>query len=272
MTEGANGLKLSLNFTFKFRFFCIFSDLGSAIIDLAPKALGPNSILPWNQPIVFSFDNSRAVIFNNSSSGNFSKVAPNEKDTSKSKFRRIIKANNNKTKNAGYNSYAQYLGVEPEKVKKWFGWIGEVPQDSKYEKIKSYVDFISTGVDMNKLMTHDIPPLQYAVEPILPEGFACVAGRPKSMKSWTMLDMIFCIQNGLPFWDHKTVQGDCLGIFNEDGKRRLKDRIIKLGHQKLKFPTIALEAPYLGFGLEESIIDSTYFINTSDKYFKAITK
>ena len=185
----------------------------------------------------------------------FSKVAPNERDTSHSKFRRIVKANNKKTKNAGYTAYSTYLGVEAEDVKKWFGWIGEVPQDSKYEKIKSYVDFISTGVDMNKLMTHDIPPLQYAVEPILPEGFACIAGRPKSMKAWTMLDMIFCIQNGLPFWDHKTVQGDCLGIFNEDGIRRLKDRIIKLGHQKLKFPTIALEAPYLGFGLEESIID-----------------
>ena len=45
-TEGANGLKLSLNFIFKFNSFCIFSDLGSAKIDLPPKALGPNSILP----------------------------------------------------------------------------------------------------------------------------------------------------------------------------------------------------------------------------------
>ena len=44
--EGANGLKLSLYFTFKFKFFCILSDLGSPKIDLPPKALGPNSILP----------------------------------------------------------------------------------------------------------------------------------------------------------------------------------------------------------------------------------
>ena len=44
--EGAKGLKLSLNLIFKFKFFCIFSDLGSAIIDLPPNALGPNSILP----------------------------------------------------------------------------------------------------------------------------------------------------------------------------------------------------------------------------------
>ena len=130
-------------------------------------------------------------------------------------------------------------------------WDGEGTGWASFERLHKFAS--SLGLDMNKLMTEDIPPLQYAVEPILPEGFACVAGRPKSMKSWTMLDLIFCIQNGLSFWGHKIVQGDCLGIFNEDGKRRLKDRIIKLGHQKLKFPTIALEAPYLGFGLEESI-------------------
>ena len=45
-TDGANGLKLSRYLTFKFKFFCISSDLGSPKIDLPPKALGPNSILP----------------------------------------------------------------------------------------------------------------------------------------------------------------------------------------------------------------------------------
>ena len=49
-------VKLSLYFTFKLRFFCILSDLGSPKIDLPPKALGPNSILPWNHPIAFSSD------------------------------------------------------------------------------------------------------------------------------------------------------------------------------------------------------------------------
>ena len=43
---GAKGLKLSLYLTLRFKFFCILSDLGSAKIDLPPKALGPNSILP----------------------------------------------------------------------------------------------------------------------------------------------------------------------------------------------------------------------------------
>ena len=39
-------LKLSLNFTLRFKFFSILSALGSPSIDLLPSALGPNSILP----------------------------------------------------------------------------------------------------------------------------------------------------------------------------------------------------------------------------------
>ena len=39
-TEGAKGLKLSLYLTFKFKIFCILSEVGSPKIDLPPKALG----------------------------------------------------------------------------------------------------------------------------------------------------------------------------------------------------------------------------------------
>ena len=59
--EGAKGLKLSLNFILRFKFFCIEGDLGSAKIDLFPNALGPNSILPWNQPTIFWFAKASAV-------------------------------------------------------------------------------------------------------------------------------------------------------------------------------------------------------------------
>lgn len=50
---------------------------------------------------------------------------------------------------------------------------------------------------------------------------------------------------------HETTQGDCLYLALEDSKRRIKDRIIKLGYQKLNPPTILLasDVPYLGFWL-----------------------
>ena len=35
-------------------------------MDLPPRALGPNSILPWNQPIASPFDKSSTVLFNKS--------------------------------------------------------------------------------------------------------------------------------------------------------------------------------------------------------------
>jgi len=53
-TTGATGRKssrslISLSFT------CISAWIGEARIDRAPKALGPNSIRPWNQPITRSW-------------------------------------------------------------------------------------------------------------------------------------------------------------------------------------------------------------------------
>ena len=48
---------------------------------------------------------------------------------------------------------------------------------------------------MIKLRGEDIPPLNYVVEPILPEGLVLWAGRPKARKSWTALDLTYCVEN-----------------------------------------------------------------------------
>jgi len=95
--------------------------------------------------------------------------------------------------------------------------------------------------------------LKYAVQNILPEGLNIFAGRPKAMKSWTALDLCYCVQNGIKFLTHDVEQGDALYLALEDSKRRMKDRVLKLGHGFKKHPTIDLEAPYLGFGLEEDL-------------------
>ena len=78
------------------------------------------------------------------------------------------------------------------------------------------------------------PEMQYAVRPILPEGLILWAGRPKGNKSWTALDLVYCVQNGLDFLGHKTIQGDCLYLSLEDNKRRLKSRQEKLALDKTK--------------------------------------
>jgi len=181
----------------------------------------------------------------------YSVVAPGDKEATSAKFQRIVKANNKEVKNAGYNYFADYIGVDREKVRTWFGWIGETPGITKSKK--SFRNFLTAGIDMQKLRTEDIPPLQFAIKPILPEGLTLFCGRAKSMKSWTMLLISYAVQNGLKFLDHTTIQGDCLYLGLEDSKRRLKDREKKLKLNNLTPPTVDVEAPYLDMGLEESL-------------------
>ena len=181
---------------------------------------------------------------------------PNGRDTTESKMRRIVKSNNNNpSRQSGYKSLAEQLQVDPLKIKNLFKKLGSVPQSDDYEKVKTVKDFSSKGLDMHVLMNTEIAPLKYAIRPILPEGFVCIAGRPKAMKSWTMLKIAYAVVNGVDFMGHKTEQGDVLYLALEDSKRRIKDRVIKMGEEKSKHPTILLadEIPYLGFGFEESI-------------------
>ena len=186
----------------------------------------------------------------------FERATPNHKDCTHSNFNRKIRSNNRKKLNAGYTAFAQCIGIEAVEVKKWFSWIGEVPTDPKYQRVKSYKDFLSTDIDMKSLMTKDIPEMQYSVSPILPEGVVVWAGRPKGMKSWTALKCCYAVQNGMDFLGHPTTKGDCLYLALEDSERRLKDRVHKLGLEKSKeHPYTNTEAPYLGYGLEESLKD-----------------
>ena len=182
----------------------------------------------------------------------FNVVRPGSKHNSKKAWERIIKTNNNDTtNNAGYIHLADFIGVDREKVRTWIGWIGETP--GKATTKKTFRNFQTAGIDMIKLRKTDIPPLQFAIRPILPEGLVLFCGRAKSMKSWTMLDICYAVQNGVKIMGHETVQGDCLYLALEDSKRRLKDREKKLGLDNLTPPTVDVDAPYLGMGLEESL-------------------
>jgi len=120
------------------------------------------------------------------------------------------------------------------------------------------MSFYENAYDVGKILQTDFPPVQYAVEPIIPEGLGVIAGRPKAMKSWTMLKLAYAVQNGSEFLNNESRQGDVLYLALEDNKRRMKDRIVKLGLDKsLQHPTIVDEAPYLNYGLEESIEEWT---------------
>ena len=180
---------------------------------------------------------------------------PKSKDFTRKKMERIVKSNNKETKNSGYQSFAQHVGADAKEMKNLFKLIGSVPTSDDYEPVKSIVDFNSKALNMLELRNTEIPPLINAVDPIMPEGFGAIAGRPKAMKSFTMLYLAYCVQNGKPFMGHNVTKGDVIYFALEDSKRRMKDREKKIGVDTWTPPQILLQndIPYLGFGFEECL-------------------
>ena len=183
------------------------------------------------------------------------KTDPTSRDCTLKKMVNHVRSNNKENRNSGFVSLANHIGADEREIKNLFSLIGSIPTSDGYEKTKSIVDFNSVSIDMPTLMKTELPPMLWAVAGILPEGFVCLAGRPKAMKSWTALKLIYCVQNGLDFLGHKTIQGDAIYFGLEDSKRRIKDRVMQLGYSKLKQPQIVLggDVPYLGFGFEECL-------------------
>jgi RecA-family ATPase len=182
------------------------------------------------------------------------------KDFNEKKFLRLIKCTNDESKKTGgYKMLAKKFDIDPLETKRAISFVGNIPDENQDKKSKkTLVSFYENAYDMNTILNTEFAPVQYAVDPIIPEGLGLCAGRPKAMKSWTMLYLAYCVQNGLDFMEKPVNQGDVLYLALEDNKRRMKDRVVKLGLDKsLQHPTIVDEAPYLNYGLEESIEEWT---------------
>lgn len=75
------------------------------------------------------------------------------------------------------------------------------------------------------LLAQTFDPLVFLVNNILAKGhLAMLGGRPKSGKSWLVLQLAQAIDQGLPFLGQETRRGRVLYIALEDGKRRIYQR------------------------------------------------
>jgi len=75
-------------------------------------------------------------------------------------------------------------------------------------------------------MLKSLPPMRWAVEGLLPEGLAILAGKPKSGKSYLALEIAISVANGeiaLNYFPTET--GEVLFVAMEDGESRLQNRI-----------------------------------------------
>lgn len=101
----------------------------------------------------------------------------------------------------------------------------------------------------------ELPPIQWVVPGVLPEGLAILGGKPKVGKSWMALDLGLSVAMGRPFLGEAVDPGDVLYLALEDNLRRVQWRSARVRGDDP--PTERLEyqvlAPRLGDGLEELI-------------------
>jgi hypothetical protein len=74
-------------------------------------------------------------------------------------------------------------------------------------------------------MQMETPPVKWAVQDMLPEGLAVLAGKPKLGKSWLALELgISIAEGGIVMGSVPVESGDVLMLALEDNPRRLKNR------------------------------------------------
>jgi hypothetical protein len=88
----------------------------------------------------------------------------------------------------------------------------------------------------------------WIVPGLLPTGLATLAGRPKTGKSWLLLQLAIAVACGGVFFDRRVQQGRVLFLALEDSERRLKKRLELQGAPVGADITFALDWPPLSRG------------------------
>lgn len=147
--------------------------------------------------------------------------------------------------------------------------IPSAPTDERRLPNQKYVDSISSPMpdykpraaeplatmDGRRLLLSDLPPIQFIVEGILPQGLYILAGSPKVGKSWLALHLLCQVACGGSLWGRKATQGTALYLALEDSLPRLQARYKRydeVGSASLHF---AVRARTLRDGLVEQVMD-----------------
>lgn len=80
-------------------------------------------------------------------------------------------------------------------------------------------------IHLYELLEQVFPPLEFLVDELLAKGhLGVLGGRPKSGKSWLVLQLAQAIDEGRPFLGKETQKGKVLYVALEDGRRRVHQR------------------------------------------------
>jgi hypothetical protein len=116
----------------------------------------------------------------------------------------------------------------------------------------------ASSIDAVDLLELDIPPLQWIVPDLLPEGTTMLAGPPKLGKSCLVYQIAVEVALGGELLGRGIEQGDVLYLALEDGKRRGQTRLrAALGDRSMPRGRLEVRwsAAKLGEGLEQELLD-----------------
>lgn len=119
-------------------------------------------------------------------------------------------------------------------------------------------NWLTEGVDADELAATTFEPIRWVVPGIIVEGTTLLGARPKRGKSWLMLGCALGVASGGMALGERCEQGDVLGLFLEDNRRRLNGRLSQLlgeaeAPSRLKFFTLENNWPRLNEGGLERI-------------------
>lgn len=110
-------------------------------------------------------------------------------------------------------------------------------------------------INAAELAQMELPPIQFVVDGLLPQGLHILAGAPKTGKSWLLLFLCLKTAKGEDFWNRKTKRGTVLYLCLEDNEARLQARLDELTSDPPANMFLATMAHSLSEGLIEQMKD-----------------
>ena len=99
-------------------------------------------------------------------------------------------------------------------------------------------EYVPAPFTLQELLARQLPPVQWAIPDILPEGLTLLAGKPKLGKSWLALAMALAVASGgVALGTYPVTQGEVLYLALEDNERRLQSRAQQLLASMTTVPT-----------------------------------
>ena len=99
-------------------------------------------------------------------------------------------------------------------------------------------EYVPAPFTFQELLARQLPPVQWAIPDILPEGLTLLAGKPKLGKSWLALAMALAVASGgVALGTYPVTQGEVLYLALEDNERRLQSRAQQLLASMTTVPT-----------------------------------